>query len=192
MPRLLACQWGRDRQLPHWGPHPALAQAAALLHSSASVPVLLLPLPRGGQGEPAGSTHVGSLLCPESGELTPCHRAKLRKGLFPFSCSQSSFLPIQAWLFLLCWRRQHCLKQHRPLQSLNATRCSWPVLSLLCWPAFPRVFVFGEVTSGKICSGKRLRSTGFTPLPAHRVLRSQGFLFGSLGLRAELSLPTRP
>lgn len=33
--------------------------------------------PAGGQGQPAGSTHVGSLLCPESGELTPCHRAKL-------------------------------------------------------------------------------------------------------------------
>lgn len=31
----------------------------------------------GGQGEPAGSTHMGSPLCPESSELTPCRRAKL-------------------------------------------------------------------------------------------------------------------
>lgn len=145
--------------------------------------------PAGGQGEPAGSTHMGSLLCPESSELTPCRQAKLRKGLFPFGCSQS-FLPFQAWLFLLCWRRQRCLKQHRPLQSLNSTRRSWLALSLSRRPTLPWVFIFGEVTSGKICSGKRLRSTGFMLLPAHRVLRSQGFLFRSPGLGAELSLPT--
>lgn len=53
VPQLPACQWGRDRQLPHRGPHPALTQAAALRCSSAFVPVLLLPPPRA-EAEPGG------------------------------------------------------------------------------------------------------------------------------------------
>lgn len=83
------------------------------------------------------------------------------------------------------------MKQHRSLQSLNP-RCSWLVLSLSRGLALPRVFVFGEVTSGKICSGKRLQSTGFALLPACRALRSQGFLCGSPSLGAERWLPTGP
>lgn len=73
--------------------------------------------------------------------------------------------PPLPWLFLLCWRRQRCLKRHRPLQSLNSARCSWLGCFLSCWPALPRVFIFREVMSGKMCSDKRLWSTGFTLLP---------------------------
>lgn len=48
VPQLSACQQGRDRQLPLWGPCLALTQAAALICDSAFVPVLLLPSARAG------------------------------------------------------------------------------------------------------------------------------------------------
>jgi len=53
VPQVPARRWGRDRQLPRWGPRPALARAAAHLCSSAFVPSLLLPLPGAG-AEPGG------------------------------------------------------------------------------------------------------------------------------------------
>ncbi|XP_071669210.1 zinc finger MYND domain-containing protein 10 isoform X3 [Patagioenas fasciata] len=91
---------------------------------------------------------------------------------------QSSLLPFQAWLFLLCWRRQHCLKQHHPLQSLNSLRHFWLELSLSCWPALPWVFFFGEVTSGK----NLLRQTALEH-GVHAAVGTQGAKIPGLSVR---------
>lgn len=93
-----------------------LETSSRLLPFSASPPLGLRGFClRQGQAGGASWRHSHRLhSLPSKSELTPCHKAKWRKVIFPFDFSQSSLLPFQAWLFLLGMGHQRCLKQHPP------------------------------------------------------------------------------